>query len=115
MSFIQRKLILAYTWCYSNAKSKRAKIAKENWVSYLIGLLLIDIITAIAREPKQHAEDYDNIKQTLLKRFKLNPESFRQKFVSRQKHRTSNLKKNSFELRNYHLNKWLTGLSNNLV
>lgn len=93
-------------------QAKRIKIPKENWVSHLIGLLPVDIISIIARQPETESEDYDNIKSILLKKFKLNPESFRQKFVNHQKLPAVNWEDFAYEIRNY-LNEWLIGLSVN--
>ncbi|GFS93407.1 presequence protease, mitochondrial [Trichonephila clavipes] len=55
-------------------------VAKEFWVSHLLGLLT----QLIAREPEQEARDYDHVRSLLLKRFKLTPEKFRQLFITHQ-------------------------------
>ncbi|GBN83336.1 hypothetical protein AVEN_23725-1 [Araneus ventricosus] len=52
----------------------RLSIPKEHWVSYLLGLLPPEISHIIAREPNEKADDYDHVKELLLKRFKLTPE-----------------------------------------
>lgn len=90
-------------------QAKRAKIDKRDWVSYLMRLLPLDIVQLIARESEEEASDYDYIKKLLLKRFKLSPEIFRQKFVSHQKENNSTWKDFVFESRNY-LEEWLEGL-----
>ncbi|GFX40589.1 CCHC-type domain-containing protein [Trichonephila clavipes] len=66
-------------------QAKRASIEKKEWVGQLLGLLPLEIVQFIAREPKEQAENYDYVKKLLLKRFKLSPEVFRQKFVQHQK------------------------------
>ncbi|GFW35364.1 retrovirus-related Pol polyprotein from transposon 412 [Trichonephila clavipes] len=66
----------------------------------------------IAREPEEHAENYDYVKKLLLKRFKLSPEFFRQKFVQHQKKSDSTWKDFTFEITNY-LDEWLIGLEIN--
>ncbi|GBL89917.1 hypothetical protein AVEN_178344-1 [Araneus ventricosus] len=60
---------------------KRAKVPVEMWISNLIGLLSYDMSQLIAREPEEVTEDYDQIKQFLLKRYKLLAEIFRQMFT----------------------------------
>ncbi|GFW79087.1 SCAN box domain-containing protein [Trichonephila clavipes] len=66
-------------------QAKRASIEKKEWVGQLLGLLPLEIVQFIAREPEEQAENYDYVKKLLLKRFKLSPEVFRQKFVQHQK------------------------------
>ncbi|GFV33320.1 SCAN box domain-containing protein [Trichonephila clavipes] len=66
-------------------QAKRAAIEKKEWVGQLLGLLPLEIVQFIAREPEEQAENYDYVKKLLLKRFKLSPEVFRQKFVQHQK------------------------------
>ncbi|GBN97648.1 hypothetical protein AVEN_41947-1 [Araneus ventricosus] len=63
----------------------RLTIPKEHWVSYLLGLLPPEISHIIAREPDEKADDYDHVKELLLKRFKLTLEKFRQLFSTHQK------------------------------
>ncbi|GFX97377.1 CCHC-type domain-containing protein [Trichonephila clavipes] len=58
------------------------------------------------------SENYDYVKKLLLKRFKLSPEVFRQKFVQHQKKFDSTWKDFTFEITNY-LDEWLIGLEIN--
>ncbi|GFY34881.1 CCHC-type domain-containing protein [Trichonephila clavipes] len=58
-------------------QAKRASIEKKEWVGQLLGLLPLEIVQFIAREPEEQAENYDYVKKLLLKRFKLSPEVFR--------------------------------------
>lgn len=90
-------------------QAKRAKIEKSDWVSSLLGLMPLDIVQLIAREPDEKADDFEHVKQMLLKRFKLRPETFRQKFVQHQKGSGDTWKDFVFEVRNY-LEEWLSGL-----
>ncbi|GFV07454.1 retrovirus-related Pol polyprotein from transposon 297 [Trichonephila clavipes] len=92
-------------------QAKRASIEKKEWVGQLLGLLPLEIVQFIAREPEEQAENYDYVKKLLLKRFKLSPEVFRQKFVQ-QKKSDSTWKDFTFEITNY-LNEWLIGLEIN--
>ncbi|GFX67488.1 retrovirus-related Pol polyprotein from transposon 412 [Trichonephila clavipes] len=93
-------------------QAKRASIEKKEWVGQLLGLLPLEIVQFIAREPEEQAENYDYVKKLLLKRFKLSPEVFRQKFVQRQKKSDSTWKDFTFEITNY-LDEWLMGLEIN--
>ncbi|GFX16808.1 guanine nucleotide-binding protein G(S) subunit alpha [Trichonephila clavipes] len=90
-------------------QAKRASIEKKEWVGQLLGLLPLEIVQFIAREPEEQAENYDYVKKLLLKRFKLSPEVFRQKFVQHQKKSDSTWKDFTFEITNY-LDEWLIGL-----
>ncbi|GFW49465.1 SCAN box domain-containing protein [Trichonephila clavipes] len=93
-------------------QAKRASIEKKEWVGQLLGLLPLEIVQFIAREPEEQAENYDYVKKLLLKRFKLSPEVFRQKFVQHQKKSDSTWKDFTFEITNY-LDEWLIGLEIN--
>ncbi|GFT04942.1 SCAN box domain-containing protein [Trichonephila clavipes] len=96
----------------SGFRAKRASIEKKEWVGQLLGLLPLEIVQFIAREPEEQAENYDYVKKLLLKRFKLSPEVFRQKFVQHQKKSDSTWKDFTFEITNY-LDEWLIGLEIN--
>ncbi|GFT14615.1 SCAN box domain-containing protein [Trichonephila clavipes] len=93
-------------------QAKRASIEKKEWVGQLLGLLPLEIVQFIAREPEEQAENYDYVKKLLLKRFKLSPEVFRQKFVQHQKKSDSTWKDFTFEITNF-LDEWLIGLEIN--
>ncbi|GFU94737.1 retrovirus-related Pol polyprotein from transposon 297 [Trichonephila clavipes] len=93
-------------------QAKRASIEKKEWVGQLLGLLPLEIVQFIAREPEEQAEIFDYVKKLLLKRFKLSPEVFRQKFVQHQKKSDSTWKDFTFEITNY-LDEWLIGLEIN--
>ncbi|GFX78437.1 retrovirus-related Pol polyprotein from transposon 297 [Trichonephila clavipes] len=93
-------------------QAKRASIEKKEWVGQLLGLLPLDIVQFIAREPEEQVENYDYVKKLLLKRFKLSSEVFRQTFVQHQKKSDSTWKDFTFEITNY-LDEWLIGLEIN--
>lgn len=63
----------------------RRNIVKENWVTYVLSLLLLKIVNVIARELDPVAKYYDYVKTLLLKRFKMTPEEFKQKLVTHKK------------------------------
>ena len=50
-------------------QAQRAEIPKGFWASHLIGLLPYDIAQIIAREDEEVAQDYEQVKQLLLKRY----------------------------------------------
>lgn len=91
-------------------QAKRAQIEKKDWVGHLLSLLPLEIVQLIAREPEELAENYDHVKRLLLKRFKLSPEIFRQKFTQHEKKPENTWKDFTFEIRNY-LEEWVTGLN----
>ncbi|GFT00593.1 CCHC-type domain-containing protein [Trichonephila clavipes] len=64
--------------------AKRVGIEKRHWVSALLALMPSEINQLMAREAEEKFDDYDYIKDLLLKRFKLSAEIFRQKFVKHQ-------------------------------
>lgn len=88
---------------------KRLGVEKENWVTYLLGLLPMEFVSVISREKEEDSNDYDYVKQLLLKRFKLSPEQFRQKFFTHKRDSAASWKDFSFELSNF-LDEWLKGL-----
>ncbi|GBM70058.1 hypothetical protein AVEN_124117-1 [Araneus ventricosus] len=53
--------------------SKQAEILENTWVANLLGLLPYDVVQLIAREPDEIANDYNEVKKILLKRYKLRP------------------------------------------
>ncbi|GFX64192.1 retrovirus-related Pol polyprotein from transposon 297 [Trichonephila clavipes] len=93
-------------------QAKRASIEKKEWVGQLLGLLPLEIVQFIARESEEQVKNYDYVKKLLFKRFKLNPEVFRQKFVQHQKKSDSTWKDFTFEIMDY-LDEWLIGLEIN--
>ncbi|GFT39368.1 retrovirus-related Pol polyprotein from transposon 412 [Trichonephila clavipes] len=93
-------------------QAKRASIEKKEWVGQLLGLLPLEIVQFIAREPEEQAENYDYVKKLLLKRFKLSPEVFRQKICPTPEKSDSSWKDFTFEITNY-LDEWLIGLEIN--
>lgn len=50
---------------------------KEEWVSYLLSLLQLEIAGIITMEKEPEIRNYDYIKKLLLKRFKMSLEEFR--------------------------------------
>ncbi|GBN18324.1 hypothetical protein AVEN_56671-1 [Araneus ventricosus] len=89
--------------------AKQAEILENTWVTHLLGSLLYDVVHLIAREPDEIANDYGEVKKVLLKRYKLTPEKFRQKFFMHNKNLGSTWKNFAYELRGF-FNEWVNGV-----
>ncbi|KFM68825.1 hypothetical protein X975_06062, partial [Stegodyphus mimosarum] len=90
-------------------QAKRAKIDPKDWVSCLLTLMPFEIIQLIGKESEEKFEDYEYIRAILLKRFKLNPESFRKKFVMHQKNTEKSWKDFCYDITSY-FEEWISGL-----
>ncbi|GFY35943.1 retrovirus-related Pol polyprotein from transposon opus [Trichonephila clavipes] len=90
-------------------QARRVHIKEEDWVTNLVGLLPLEMANLIARGPEEKANDYEHIKGTLLKRFKLSPEAFKVKFKRHCKSAENTWRDFGFELVNY-FNEWISGL-----
>ena len=64
----------------------------------------------MSKEPDPASNDYDHVKNLLLKRFKLTTEEFRQKFLSHKKQQSANWRDFAFELRSY-FDEWIQGMN----
>ncbi|GFW86586.1 CCHC-type domain-containing protein [Trichonephila clavipes] len=90
-------------------KAKRVGIKKRHWVS---ALMPSEMNQLMAREAEEKFDDYDYIKDLLLKRFKLSAEIFRQKFVKHQRNPAQSWRDFVFEITSY-FEEWLGGLGVN--
>ena len=45
-------------------------VPKENWVMYLLGLLPLEFVNTVLKESDPASNDYNHVKNLLLKRFK---------------------------------------------
>ncbi|GBM78052.1 hypothetical protein AVEN_72037-1, partial [Araneus ventricosus] len=66
-------------------QARTAGIEETEWVPQLISLLPLDLAQIIIKEPEEKMQDYLNVKEVLLDRFKMKPETFRLKFTQHQK------------------------------
>ncbi|GBL88451.1 hypothetical protein AVEN_107631-1, partial [Araneus ventricosus] len=66
-------------------QARTAGIEETEWVPQLISLLPLDLAQIIIKEPEEKMQDYLNVKEVLLDRFKMKPETFRIKFTQHQK------------------------------
>lgn len=80
------------------------------WVTNLLGLLPVDIAEIILCEPTEFSDDFEYVRNKLLKRFKLIPEDFNIKFVAHQRQVSESWTDYAFTLTNY-LDGWLQGMS----
>ncbi|GFU47291.1 uncharacterized protein TNCV_3822821 [Trichonephila clavipes] len=60
-------------------------ILENTWTAYLIGSLPPDLFQLIAREDEDDAQNYENVKEMLLKRFRFTGDRFRQYFSQQKK------------------------------
>ncbi|GFU52808.1 retrovirus-related Pol polyprotein from transposon 17.6 [Trichonephila clavipes] len=90
-------------------QAKVLQLPRDQWVTYLIGVLPVEINNIIAREPEEQANDYEHIREVLLKRFKLSAEKFRQLLVKTQKNSEATWYDFYHELKTF-LDGWLNGL-----
>ncbi|GBN44733.1 hypothetical protein AVEN_113121-1 [Araneus ventricosus] len=88
---------------------RAAGIEEEEWVPQLISFLPLEFAQVIIKEPEEKMRDYVSIKEVLLNRFKMKPETFRLKFTQHQRKSGALWKEMVFELGNY-LEGWLDGL-----
>lgn len=90
-------------------QANRININKTEFVTYLMGLLPLSIVQIIAQEPEQLTADYNFVKTLLLKRFKLSPEQFRQKFSFHRKEVNVSWRDFAYQL-NHYFDEWISGL-----
>ncbi|GBL82442.1 hypothetical protein AVEN_252578-1 [Araneus ventricosus] len=89
-------------------QARTAGIEETEWVPQLISLLSLDLAQIIIKEPEEKMQDYLNVKEVLLDRFKMKPETFRLKFTQHKRKPGALWKELVFELRHY-LGGWLDG------
>ncbi|GFW43461.1 transposon Ty3-I Gag-Pol polyprotein [Trichonephila clavipes] len=66
-------------------QAKFLNIPEKTWTAYLIGSLPPDIAQLIAREDEDDAQNYEKVKEMLLKRFRVTGDRFRQYFSQQKK------------------------------
>ena len=70
-------------------QATRVIIEKKDFATHFLGLLPLEIAQVVTRVQEEFESDYDYIKDLLLKRFKLTPDQFRQKFFSHKEESNS--------------------------
>ncbi|GBN33296.1 Pro-Pol polyprotein, partial [Araneus ventricosus] len=91
-------------------QAKRLKIDPSDWVSCLIPLMPTEIVELVARVPEEEFFNFEYIKGILMKKFKLNAEGFRQKFVQHQRTPEKSWKDFVYEVTNY-FQGWINDLN----
>ncbi|GFV92848.1 transposon Ty3-I Gag-Pol polyprotein [Trichonephila clavipes] len=89
---------------YLNTFERQVKflnIPEKTWTAYLIGSLPPDIAQLIAREDEDDAQNYEKVKEMLLKRFRVSGDRFRQYFSQQKKNPDSTWRDFYFELSSY--------------
>ncbi|GFX72551.1 retrovirus-related Pol polyprotein from transposon 17.6 [Trichonephila clavipes] len=81
--------------------AKFLNIPENIWTAYLIGSLPPDIAQLIAREDEDDAQNYEKVKEMLLKRFRVTGDRFRQYFSQQKKNPDSTWRDLYFELSSY--------------
>ncbi|GFT69895.1 retrovirus-related Pol polyprotein from transposon opus [Trichonephila clavipes] len=105
----QLSVILEERFEREKRQAKRIGVEKTNWVSALLARMPPDITQLIARESEDKFDNYDYIKGVLLKRFKMSPETFRQKFMKHQRIPARSWRDFVFEITSY-FEEWLDGM-----
>ncbi|GFT54811.1 retrovirus-related Pol polyprotein from transposon 297 [Trichonephila clavipes] len=82
-------------------QAKFLNIPDKTWTAYLIGSLPPDIAQLIAREDEDDAQNYEKVKEMLLKRFRVTGDRFRQYFSQQKKNPDSTWRDFYFELSSY--------------
>ncbi|GFW22589.1 uncharacterized protein TNCV_1478861 [Trichonephila clavipes] len=62
-------------------KAELAQVPKKDWVAYLLAVLPVELSNMLAREPTERANNYDFVKDLILKRYWLNSKKLKQSFT----------------------------------
>ncbi|XP_077544813.1 uncharacterized protein LOC144157983 [Haemaphysalis longicornis] len=85
---------------------ERAQFSRDSWPQKLLTLLPGEASDVMARLPKEEAEDYEKVKSSLLRKYRLSAEAFRQKFREAEKARGESYSEFAYKLR-ANLEEWL--------
>ncbi|CAN7978311.1 unnamed protein product [Ixodes persulcatus] len=87
---------------------EKARFAQDSWPRRLLSVLPCETAEVIARLSAEDADDYAKVKSSLLKRYRLSAEAFRQKFRNATKRSDASYAEFAYELRCY-LVEWMKG------
>ncbi|XP_075732859.1 uncharacterized protein LOC142775380 [Rhipicephalus microplus] len=87
---------------------EKSKLGRSTWARNLLSLLPCEAADVIARLPVEDADNYDKVKDSLLKRFRLSPDAFRQRFRNLTKKQGSTYSDFAYELK-VNLIEWMKG------
>ncbi|GFY22446.1 SCAN box domain-containing protein [Trichonephila clavipes] len=80
-----------------------------DWVAYLLAVLPAELSNMLAREPTERANNYDFVKDLILKRYRLNSEKLKQCFYRHQKSAEKSWRNYAHELNSY-FTEWIAEL-----
>ncbi|GFX35591.1 SCAN box domain-containing protein [Trichonephila clavipes] len=90
-------------------KAELAQVPKKDWVAYLLAVLPAELSNMLAREPTERANNYDFVKDLILKRYRLNSEKLKQCFYRHQKSAEKSWRNYAHELNSY-FTEWIAKL-----
>ncbi|GFY20267.1 SCAN box domain-containing protein [Trichonephila clavipes] len=82
-------------------KAELVEVPKKDWVAYLLAVLPAELSNMLAREPTERANNYDFVKDLILKRYRLNSEKLKQCFYRHQKSAQKSWRNYAHELNSY--------------
>ncbi|GFU56151.1 retrovirus-related Pol polyprotein from transposon 412 [Trichonephila clavipes] len=91
------------------SKAELAQVPKKDWVAYLLAVLPAELSNMLAREPTERANNYDFVKDLILKRYRLNSETLKQCFYRHQKSAEKSWRNYAHELNSY-FTEWIAEL-----
>ncbi|GFV23869.1 SCAN box domain-containing protein [Trichonephila clavipes] len=94
-------------------KAELAQVSKKDWVAYLLAFLPAEFSNILAREPTEMcvcvANNYDFVKDLILKRYRLNSEKLKQCFNRHQTSAEKSWRNYAHELSSY-FTEWIVEL-----
>ncbi|GFT48381.1 SCAN box domain-containing protein [Trichonephila clavipes] len=90
-------------------KAELAQVPKKDWVAYLLAVLPAELSNMLAREPTERANNYDFVKDLILKRYRLNSEKLKQCFYRHKKSAEKSWRNYAHELNSY-FTEWIAEL-----
>ncbi|GFU28482.1 SCAN box domain-containing protein [Trichonephila clavipes] len=90
-------------------KAELAQASKKDWVAYLLAVLPVELSNMLAREPTERANNYDFVKDLILKRYRLNSEKVKQCFYRHRKSAEKSWRNYAHELNSY-FTEWIAEL-----
>ncbi|GFS50498.1 SCAN box domain-containing protein [Trichonephila clavipes] len=90
-------------------KAELAQVPKKDWVAYLLAVLPAEFSNMLAREPTEKGNNYDFVKDLILKRYRLNSKKLKQYFYRHQKSVEKSWRNYAHELNSY-FTEWIAEL-----
>ncbi|KAH7977950.1 hypothetical protein HPB49_004033 [Dermacentor silvarum] len=87
---------------------EKAGFLKDSWPQRLLTLRPCEVADVIARMEKEESEDYDKLKSSLLKKYRLSAEAFRRKCMEAEKARNESFVDFAYSLM-ANMKEWLKG------